>query len=65
MAVPNYEECSVTFKTGMCAPEGRAPGLGPGLRPRLCCLSSSYGFMSGAWPFGVVEGARIFIAPRR
>ena len=24
-----------------------------------CALSSSYGFLAGTWPFGVVEGRRI------
>ncbi|HSN03297.1 MAG TPA: hypothetical protein VLS91_07420 [Acidimicrobiales bacterium] len=27
-----------------------------------CALSSAYGFSSGAWPFGVVEGVWTFIA---
>jgi hypothetical protein len=30
-----------------------------------CALSSSYGFLSGAWPFGAVEGIWTFIALRR
>lgn len=30
-----------------------------------CALSSSYGFLSGAWPFGVVEGIWAVIAVRR
>jgi hypothetical protein len=30
-----------------------------------CALSSSYGFISGAWPFGVVEGIWSVIAFRR
>jgi hypothetical protein len=30
-----------------------------------CALSSSYGFLSGAWPFGVVEGVWCVIALRR
>ena len=30
-----------------------------------CALSSSYGFLSGAWPFGVVEGIWTIIAVRR
>ena len=30
-----------------------------------CVLSSAYGFASGAWPFGVVEGIWTFIALRR
>ena len=30
-----------------------------------CALSSSYGFLSHAWPFGVVEGVWTLIAVRR
>lgn len=30
-----------------------------------CALSSAYGFLSGAWPFGVVEGVWTFIALQR
>ena len=30
-----------------------------------CALSSSYGFASGAWPFGVVEAVWSVIALRR
>ncbi|MHB1208170.1 MAG: hypothetical protein ACYC1I_00505 [Acidimicrobiales bacterium] len=30
-----------------------------------CALSSTYGFLSGAWPFGVVEGVWTFIALQR
>ena len=30
-----------------------------------CLLSSSYGFLSGAWPFGVVEGIWSVIALNR
>jgi hypothetical protein len=30
-----------------------------------CALSSGYGFLSGAWPFGVVEGVWTVIAVRR
>jgi hypothetical protein len=30
-----------------------------------CALSSSYGFLSGAWPFGVVEGVWTAVAVRR
>ena len=33
--------------------------------PLGCALSSSYGFLSGAWPFGVVEGIWTFVALRR
>jgi hypothetical protein len=30
-----------------------------------CALSSSYGFASGAWPFGVIEAIWSLIAVRR
>jgi hypothetical protein len=30
-----------------------------------CALSSSYGFLSGAWPFGTVEGIWSVIALHR
>jgi len=30
-----------------------------------CALSSGYGFLSGAWPFGVVEAIWTVIAVRR
>ena len=30
-----------------------------------CALSSSYGFLAGTWPFGVVEAVWSLIAARR
>ena len=30
-----------------------------------CALGSTYGFLQGAWPFGVVEGIWSFVALRR
>ena len=54
----------LTFMMAMYALERRGPGfilafaLG-------CGLSSAYGFLSGAWPFGVVEAIWTFIAIRR
>lgn len=30
-----------------------------------CALSSAYGFLSGAWPFGVVEAIWTLVAVRR
>jgi hypothetical protein len=64
MVVTIYGVCALTFMMLMYALEGRgrrfvlAFALG-------CALSSSYGFLSGAWPFGVVEGIWTFIALRR
>ena len=46
--------CAVTFMMVMYALEsrGRRFGLGFALG---CVLSCLYGFLSGAWPFGIVE----------
>jgi hypothetical protein len=30
-----------------------------------CALGSAYGFLQGAWPFGLVEGVWIFVALHR
>jgi hypothetical protein len=30
-----------------------------------CALGSVYGFLQGAWPFGLVEGVWAFVAVRR
>ena len=30
-----------------------------------CCLGSTYGFLQGAWPFGVVEAVWSLVALRR
>jgi hypothetical protein len=54
VAVTIYGVVAVTFMMTMYALEHRdrrfiiAFALG-------CLLSSSYGFLSGAWPFGIVE----------
>jgi hypothetical protein len=54
----------LTFMMAMYALERRGPrfilafALG-------CGLSSAYGFLSGAWPFGVVEAIWTLIAIRR
>jgi len=54
----------LTFMMAMYALERRGPrfvlafALG-------CGLSSTYGFLSGAWPFGVVEAIWTLIALRR
>ncbi len=59
-----YGVCAVTFMMAMYAVEGRGRhfillfALG-------CLLSSAYGFLSGAWPFGVVELIWSGIALRR
>ena len=64
MAVTIYGVCALTFMMLMYAFENR------GRRFVLaftfgCVLSSIYGFLSGAWPFGVVELIWAAIALRR
>lgn len=64
VAVTVYGVCAVTFMMAMYALEGRHRrfivlfALG-------CLLSSAYGFLSGAWPFGVVEFIWAGVALRR
>jgi hypothetical protein len=59
-----YGVIAITFMMTMYAFEarGRRFVLGFALG---CALSSSYGFLAGAWPFGVVEGVWAVIALRR
>ena len=59
-----YGVVAVTFMMVMYTLEPRAP-LFVLLFALGCALSSSYGFLSGAWPFGVVEGIWCFIALSR
>lgn len=54
MAVTIYGVFAVTFMMCMYALEGRGRGYVLGFALG-CVLSSAYGFLSGAWPFGVVE----------
>lgn len=64
IGVTIYGVCAVSFMMVMYAMEGRGRrfillfALG-------CLLSSGYGFLSGAWPFGVVEFIWSGIALRR
>jgi hypothetical protein len=64
MAMTIYGVCALTFMMVMYALEGRGRqfvllfALG-------CVLSSAYGFLSGAWPFGVVELIWSAVAVRR
>lgn len=59
-----YGVCALTFMMAMYALEGRGPQF-VALFALGCLLSSSYGFLSGAWPFGVVELVWAGIALRR
>jgi hypothetical protein len=64
MAITIYGVIVLTFMMTMYAFERRdrrfiaAFAIG-------CLLSSTYGFLSGAWPFGVVEAVWAIIAFRR
>jgi hypothetical protein len=64
MAVTIYGVCVLTFMMVMYALEGRGPRFVLGFAFG-CVLSSTYGFLSGAWPFGVVELIWAGIAVRR
>ena len=64
MALTAYGATAVTFMMVMYALESRNPrfivafALG-------CALSSTYGFLAGTWPFGVVEAIWSLVALRR
>lgn len=64
MAVTIYGVCAVTFMMIMYARERRDPRYIVGFAIG-CVLSSVYGFLSGAWPFGVVELIWAGVAVRR
>ena len=55
---------ALTFMMGMYALERRRTGFIAAFALG-CALSSSYGFLSGAWPFGVVEAIWAVIALQR
>ncbi len=59
-----YGVCAVTFMMVMYALEHRGRRFIVGFAVG-CLLSSLYGFLSGAWPFGVVELIWSGIALRR
>jgi len=64
VGVTIYGVGALTFMMAMYALERRGPrfvlafALG-------CLLSSAYGFLSGAWPFGIVEAIWCVIAVAR
>jgi hypothetical protein len=64
MAVTIYGVCAVTFMMTMYAIERRGRVFVLGFACG-CVLSSVYGFLAGAWPFGVVELVWSAIAVRR
>ena len=59
-----YGVVAVTFMMVMYALEGRGRGFILAFAAG-CLLSSLYGFLSGAWPFGVVEAIWAVIAAHR
>ena len=64
MIITAYGVVALTFMMAMYAFEAR--GRGFVLAFALgCLLSSGYGFLSGAWPFGAVELVWSGIAVRR
>ena len=64
MAVTVYGVCAVSFMMAMYALESRHRAFVLAFAGG-CVLSSAYGFLSGAWPFGVVELLWSGIALRR
>ncbi len=63
-AVTVYGVCTVSFMMVMYALEHRGRRFIVGFAVG-CLLSSLYGFLSGAWPFGAVELIWSGIALRR
>lgn len=55
---------ALTFVMFMYAMEGRHRGFVAAFACG-CALASVYGFLSGAWPFGVVEAIWAVVALRR
>jgi len=64
MLLTVYGVLALTFMMSMYALERRGDGFVLAFAVG-CGLSSVYGFASGAWPFGVVEGIWTVIALRR
>ena len=64
MAITIYGVCAVTFMMTMYALERRGRRYILGFAAG-CVFSSAYGFLSGAWPFGVVELVWSGVAVRR
>jgi hypothetical protein len=59
-----YGVVAVTFMMTMYALERRHPAFILAFAAG-CLASAAYGFLSGAWPFGVVEAVWSVIAVRR
>jgi hypothetical protein len=59
-----FGAAAVTFMMAMYAFEGRHPRFILAFACG-CVLSGVYGFLAGAWPFGVVEAIWAVVALRR
>jgi hypothetical protein len=59
-----YGVLALSFMMAMYALESRGSGFVAAFAVG-CVLSSAYGFLAGAWPFGVVELIWAGIAARR
>ena len=64
MSVTLFGVIAVSFMMLMYALEKRGRRFVAGFALG-CVLSSAYGFASGAWPFGIVEGVWTIIALQR
>ena len=64
LAVTLYGVAALSFMMTMYALESRGRKYVLGFAAG-CLLSSAYGFLSGAWPFGVVELVWSGVALRR
>jgi hypothetical protein len=63
-AITVFGVCALGFMMLMYALEPRHPRFVAAFALG-CLLSSAYGFLSGAWPFGVVEVIWALVAARR
>jgi hypothetical protein len=63
-AITLFGICALGFMMVMYALERRHPAFIAAFAAG-CLLSSAYGFLSGAWPFGVVEAIWALVAGRR
>jgi hypothetical protein len=64
MMITIYGICALSFMMAMYALERRGPRFIAAFAFG-CLLACSYGFLSGAWPFGVLEATWAVIAWRR
>ncbi len=64
LVITTFGVIAVTFMMVMYALERRHRGFVLAFAVG-CLLSSAYGFLSGAWPFGVVEVIWAAVAARR